>query len=97
MRTSNYQHDWWPEVKTLVRDYYAGQCQDARVLEAIRLALDETGRKKTGVERKRLMALLYGKRSLTMVGAAIRIHISVETANRWHGEFIRTVAKFFKK
>lgn len=94
---SNYKHIWWPSIKELVRDYYTGRCQDEHGAEAIRLALEETDQKKTGKERRDLVAMLYGKRNMTMAGATIKVHISVETAKRWHGDFIRAVAKYYQK
>ena len=42
----------------------------------------------------RLIQLMYwGKKPLTMSSAALRLHISEATAKRWHGCFVRAVAR----
>lgn len=65
----------------------------AREYEAVHLAIQETRQLPGGAERLRLIRLVYWKRSHTLTGAALAVHVSFPTAKRWHGEFIRRVAR----
>lgn len=49
-----------------------------------------------GKERLQLIRLMYwGKKPVPMARAALQIHISESTAKRWHGEFVRSVARAY--
>ena len=65
----------------------------AREYEAVHLAIQETRQLPGGADRLRLIRLVYWKRSHTLTGAALAVHVSFPTAKRWHGEFIRRVAR----
>ena len=65
----------------------------AREYEAVHLAIQETRQLPSGADRLRLIRLVYWKRSHTLTGAALAVHVSFPTAKRWHGEFIRRVAR----
>lgn len=65
----------------------------AREYEAVHLAIQETRQLPGGAERLQLIRLVYWKRSHTLTGAALAVHVSFPTAKRWHGEFIRRVAR----
>ena len=66
---------------------------DAKEYEAVHRAVRETRQLADGAERLQLIRLIYWKRSHTMTGAALELHVSIPTAKRWHGEFIRRVAR----
>lgn len=47
-------------------------------------------------ERLQLIRLMYwGKKPMPMASAALRLHISEATAKRWHGVFVRAVARAY--
>ena len=64
-----------------------------REYEAVHLAIQQTRQLDSGAERLRLIRLVYWKRSHTLTGAAMEVHVSFPTAKRWHGDFIRLTAR----
>lgn len=66
-----------------------------REYEAVRRAIETTGRYRNGRERLKVIDLVLWKRSHTVEGAAMAIPCSPATAWRWHAEFIRLVASNF--
>ncbi len=65
-----------------------------REYESVRRAIEVTAHKASGRERLKLMELVYWRKSHNLEGAARRIPCSEATAWRWHGDFIRLVARF---
>ena len=93
---------WWGYMKTCIRKYDVIPLSDARSpieyweLQAVARAIQRTEALKTGIERLRLVDLVFWKRSHNVVGAAIELHISEPTAIRWHRDFVKAVAcEFF--
>ena len=69
-----------------------------RELEAVRGAVESTlAHKGTGRERLELIRLVYWANTHTLEGAALKLHISYWTAQRWNGDFIETVWDHFPK
>lgn len=68
---------------------------DQRELDAVLTAIQETKRRRGGQERLMLIDLVFWRRSKTLQGAAIELHVSGRTARRWHEDFIKAVAKHF--
>lgn len=66
-----------------------------REYQAVADAVNAAGRKPDGRERLILVDMLFWSRSHTLHGAAMAIGVSYRTANRWHSEFIRSVARNF--
>ena len=66
-----------------------------REFDAVRLAIQQTDGTQGGDNRLQLIKLIYWKRTHTLSGAALELHISYRTARRWNGEFIRLVAGNF--
>lgn len=66
-----------------------------REYEAVRRAIETTKQYKNGRQRMQIVQLVFWKRSHTIEGAAQQIPCSEITARRWHGDFIRMVAKFY--
>lgn len=64
-----------------------------REYEAVRRAIEETELKPNGKEVIEIINLYLWKRSHTLEGAAVKTHVGVRTAKRYHGDFVRTVAK----
>lgn len=66
-----------------------------RELDAVRAAIAEAEQKPNPAERVELIRLMYWKKSHTLAGAALAVHVSERTARRWHTDFIKTVGKNF--
>ena len=91
---------WWGYMKFLVRKY--GFLHDKpveglerREMEAVRRALEATLRLRDGRNRAELIELVIWKRSHSIAGAARKLGVSERTALRWHGDFIKAVAREF--
>lgn len=72
-----------------------------REFEAVRGAVESTlAHKGTGRERLELIRLVYWANTHTLEGAALKLHISPRTAQRWNAEFVYLTgekAGFMKK
>lgn len=64
-----------------------------REYEAVRRAIRTTERMTTGPLRLQIIRMVLWDNSHTLTGAASRCHVGEATAWRWHGDFIRLVAK----
>lgn len=62
-------------------------------LEAVEKAIRTTRRKRDGALRVKLIELVYFRKSHTLYGASTQVHVSERTAQTWHGEFVRLVAR----
>ena len=60
---------------------------------AVHKAVEDTLRSPNGQHKIKLVSLVFWKRSHTLAGAAMQIPCGVQTAKKWHGEFIKRVAK----
>lgn len=67
--------------------------QEQRRYDAVRAALEETGRMRDGQQRIRLIERVYFRRSHTLYGAAQEVPVSERTAKRWNAGFIKLVAE----
>lgn len=94
---------WWGYVKAFIRKhkYLKGMDQkeltetEMREIDAVDAAIEATKKLNDGELRLKLVDIIFWKRTHTLEGAAMILHISERTARRWHTEFIRTVAKEF--
>lgn len=68
---------------------------ERREREAVRRAVDDTFRIRSGRMRVELIEMVYWRKTDKLQGAAMKLGISERTALRWHGEFIKTVAAEF--
>ena len=68
---------------------------DRRELAAVHAAVLKTKKMKNGSERLRLVELTFWRRTHTLEGAALAVHVSYTTAVRWNREFIYLVAERF--
>ncbi len=66
-----------------------------REMEAVRKAIEDTERLKTGKARIKIITLVYWKKSHTLQGACNAVHVAYDTGKVYHAEFIRLVAKYF--
>lgn len=66
-----------------------------REYEAVRRAVETTGRYRNGADRLKVVRLVLWERSRTLEGAAMAVPCSARHAKEWHGDFIRLVATYF--
>lgn len=66
-----------------------------REFEAVRRAIQATKQLPTGRERLELIEMVFWKKSHTLSGAAYKLNLSYTTAQRYHGEFVLSVAGFY--
>ncbi len=64
-----------------------------REYEAVRRAIELTERYRNGRDRLTVIRMVLWDEQCTLEGAALMIPCGWRTAARWHGEFIRLVAK----
>ena len=70
---------------------------DQKELEAVEMAIKRTTAiYKNAAERLRLIDMVFWKQTHNLTGAALALYVSYETAQRWHKEFIQTVAVFLE-
>ena len=60
---------------------------------AVEAAIEETKQRIDGQERIKLVTLVLWKRTHTLQGAAMAVHVSERTAQEWHRQFIRLVGQ----
>lgn len=91
---------WWDYVRKIVRAYPGLQESeltnedDIRDRDAVAKAVADTLQHRDGAERVALIRYVYwNKKQHRVKDAAPRMHVSDATAKRWHGDFIREVAK----
>lgn len=69
---------------------------DQRMYDAVSKAIEITRLLPDGQRRMDMIALVYwGKRPMPLKSAAVHLYISERTAKRWHGSFVRCVAKCY--
>lgn len=66
-----------------------------REYEAVRRAIEITERYRNGLDRLAIIRMVLWDKQYTLAGAALQIPCSVSTAWRYHGDFIKTVAKCY--
>ena len=66
-----------------------------REYEAVRRAVETTGRYRNGADRLKVIKLVLWDRSHTLEGAAMVVPCHYKTAQGWHNEFIRMVADYY--
>ena len=85
---------WWGYVKSMIERY--PEEVNKNELRAVEKAIEKTKQLKDGQERLKVIDLMFWSGGMTLAGAAQMIPCSYETARRWHGDFIREVARNFK-
>ena len=91
---------WWGYVRKIVRAYPDLKERELSFVDdildrnAVAKAIAITMEQRDGEERMQLIRYVYwNKKQHRVKDAAPRLHISEATAKRWHGTFIREVAK----
>lgn len=95
---SRPRYDWWGYVKAVIRRYPALKRNDVsgvalRERESVQAAVKTTEGMRDGAERLELIDMVFWKQTHTLSGAAMHIPCSERTAQEWHRQFIRLVAK----
>lgn len=88
------RNGWWGYVKHMVRRYPHMVSEEER--RAVDLTLKETAQMYAAEERLKIIRLVLMKGSHTVAGAAVQIPCSESTAQRYHGDFLRAVARKFR-
>ena len=69
---------------------------DQKAYDAVTQAIEITALRFSGEERIALIRYLYwGRNTHKIQDAAMRCRVSVPTAKRWHGDFVRLVGKCY--
>lgn len=95
---SRPRYDWWGYIKAVIRRYPILKSKDVsgvamREREAVQAAVEDTEGMRDGAERMKLIDMVFWKQTHTLAGAAMQIPCSERTAQEWHRQFIRLVAK----
>lgn len=91
---SKPKYQWWGYVKSMIRRYPDECTKEERV--AVEAAIEQTGRARDGADRLRLIEMVLIQKSHTLSGAATEVPCSERTAQRYHADFIKVVAKNFR-
>ena len=90
---SKPRYIWWGYVKALIRAAGNPRSRKYGYLSEAEIAAFQSAWESTDQERQRLVAMVLIRQSHTIPGAALKLHISERTAQRWHAEFICAVAQ----
>lgn len=86
---------WYYTAEAKIRRYYKLKEMDSRqakiYVDAIENVLDRTRQKPDGDLRVRAVEMLYLKHTHTYEGAAIALHVSPRTVQRWANSFVNDV------
>ena len=91
---------WWGYVKWMIRQYPARkgryiQAAALREQSAVQKAIDQTEAMDNGTERLQVIDLVFFKQTHTLEGAALMVPCSYDTAQKYHAQFIKAVARNF--
>ena len=96
MTRRKYKEYWRPVVERMIREYPGIKSHtdfQARLMTyAIEKTMEETSRMPDGLLRLRVIGLVYMAKSHSLDGAAMKVHASRRTVQRWIDDFMRRVA-----
>lgn len=97
---SKPRYRWWGYIKAIIRNYPALEnrsCQGVALKErqAVQAAIDQTRDMESGTERLQVIDLVFFKQTHTLEGAALMVPCSYDTAQKYHAQFIKLVARSF--
>lgn len=90
---SKPRYIWWGYVKALIRAAGNPRSRKYGYLSEAEIAAFQSVWESTDQERQKLAAMVLIRQSHTIPGAALKLHISERTAQRWHADFICAVAQ----
>jgi len=97
---SSPRYDWWGYVKAIIRRYPTLKDRDVsgiskREKDAVQEAIKTVENMSNGMDVLAIIDMVFWKRTHTLSGAALQIPCSERTAQEYHRQFIRLVAKNF--
>lgn len=103
---SKPRYRWWGFARNMIRDYRGLKDavdnleelppDDRKVFDAVAEAIEITMLRRDGEERIDMIRYIYwGKKQHQIKDAALHIHVSRRTAERWHSAFVRLVGKCY--
>ena len=94
---SSPRYKWWGYVKAMCKDYRKkgreGDEAEKKERKAVKIALEEIQGQVYGHEKKQLVEMVLIERTHTLHGAAGVLYVSYKTAQKWHADFLKLVAK----
>lgn len=98
---SKPRYDWWSYIKAVIRRYPALKGKTLSGIsmkenEAVRFAVEQTEALPNGAERLAVIDMVFWKQTHTLAGAAMQVPCSYDTAQQYHADFIKAVARNFK-
>lgn len=95
---SKPRYSWWGYIKAVIRRYPSLRDTGVsgvalREKEAVRAAVEATEQLDSGADRLLVVDLVFWSRTHTLEGAAMQVHVSLRTAQEYHRQFIRLVAR----
>ena len=88
------KYDWWGYVKSMIRRYPDQVNESERA--AVEAAMTETKYLDKPARRLKVVKLVLMDGSHTLAGAALQVHCSEHSVQRFHADFIRCVAENFR-
>ena len=79
--------------ETATRELPKGQ---QRELDAVRYSIETTNRYRNGDLRIKMIDLVYWRNTHTLTGAAMALHVSIDTARHWHSDFVELVDAYLR-
>lgn len=88
---SKPRYRWWQYAKNMLRAYPKYVTNGER--DAIESAIAETLKLVDGKDRMKVIDLVFFKQSKGLAGAAMQVPCSIDTAQKYHADFIRLVGE----
>lgn len=91
---SKPRYSWWGYAKSMIRRYPDKDLPNEKA--AVEAAIEATKKLETGPDRLKIVKMVFWDRSHSLDGAALAVHVSERTAQRYHADFIREVGRGFR-
>ena len=88
---SKPRQKWWGYVNAMLRAYPERVTAEERA--AIESAIEVTRRLVDGEDRLKIVDLVFFKETHTLAGSAVQVPCSIDTAQKYHADFIRLVGE----
>lgn len=88
---SKPRYRWWGYAKAMLRAYPGDVTEEER--NAIESAISETMELTDGKDRIKVIDLVFFKGTHKLAGAAMQVPCSIDTAQKYHADFIRLLGE----
>lgn len=88
---SKPRYRWWGYAKAMLRAYPGDVTEEER--NAIESAINETMELTDGRDRIKVIDLVFFKGTHKLAGAAMQVPCSIDTAQKYHADFIRLLGE----